>query len=294
MKGKYILILASLAVSAIVSCTKEDASTPTKKPIYKVVSHRGGYSESSLPQCCIQGLVYSHTIGCYAAECDIVITKDGYALIAHPDDGKVNGLVPYQATLAEIRAAGKLANGENIPIMEDFVAWLTNPEKNTKGMKIWIDTKAWSNTDYTIDAINAAYKVIKDNNACKFCEFIIPNSGDLFSKVRNTDMCKEGLCYVGWMADSPEKLIDPSTFTATTWHQTKYTAFATGTTTPKYSVEQYLAAGVDLSIWCTSTSASEDTNLLKPMMQYYSNPHFKAFFVNYPSAAIKAIKAAGN
>lgn len=295
-KFSYIVLLAAAVLSA--SCKKDTPTDPqpVKKTIFKVVAHRGGYQESSLPACCIQGLTYSHSLGCYAAECDIVITKDSRVLVAHPDDNsKVNGFIPYQANLDQIRGAGKLKNGEDVPVFEDFVAFLTNPSKNSKGMKIWIDTKAWSNTDYTIQAINEAYKIIKGNDAYRYCEFIIPNSGDLFAKVKETDLYKEKKCNVGWMADGPAKLLDPASFEANTWHQTKYNAIIPGQdiVTPKYSVDAYLKAGVDLSIWCCSTESGEASSLLDKAMEYYPDPHFKAFFVNYPAAAIKAIKAAG-
>ena len=299
MRNRIVFSVILFAAALLgVSCKKGDQPDPKPDPVklYKVVSHRGGYSESSLPACCIQGLTYSHNIGCYAAECDIVITQDGRALVAHPDDnGKVNGLVPHSATLAQIRAAGKLKNGEQIPVIEDFVDWLIDPKKNSKGMKIWIDTKAWSNLDLTVQAINVAYAAIKAKDACKYCEFIIPNSGDLFARVKNTDLYKEGKCMVGWMADGAAKLLAPTFFEPNTWHQTKYTAIIPGQdiVTPPFKVDDYFNANVPLSIWCTSSQGTEKSKLLDVAIDYYPNKNFKAFFVNYPKAAIDIIKKAG-
>lgn len=105
MRKTVFLPLAGI-LALLAACDKNgNEPTPEKKEFvtYKVVSHRGGYKESGAPECSIQGLTYSKTIGCYAAECDIVPTADGKALVCHPDDnGKVNGFLPYEKTLAEI------------------------------------------------------------------------------------------------------------------------------------------------------------------------------------------------
>ena len=258
---------------------------------FKVVSHRGGYLESGAPENSIQGLSYSERTGCYAAECDIVSTRDGKALVCHPVDSKVNGFIPYEKNVGEIRAAGKLKNGEDIPVMEDFLDFLCDPAKNPEGMKIWIDTKAWKNLSYTIDAINAAYAAIKERNACDLCEFIIPQNETLFGLVRETDLFKEKKCNVGFMASEPAGLLDPGSFGAMMWHQVKFSAIFPDTA--PYAPADYLTAGVPLSIWCCGTPDSENTSLIQKAFPYYRNKYFKALFVNYPQAAITKLKAAG-
>lgn len=286
-----------LGVLTLTLSCNPDQDDPTPEPekkavTYKVVSHRGGYKESGAPECSIQGLNYSRIIGCYAAECDIVPTRDGKALVCHPDDnGKVNGLLPYEKTLAEIRAAGKLKNNEDVPIMEDFLDFLCNPEKNPNRMKIWIDTKAWSNLNYTVTAINAAYDAIKDRNAYEFCEFIIPQNNSLFKMVRETDLFKEGKCKVGFMASASGGLLNPETLEDNMWHQVKYNAIFSDVA--KYTPYDYLTAGKPLSIWCCGTESTEYTELIQKVLPFYKNKNFKAMFVNYPQAAIKKIKAAG-
>lgn len=292
----WISFLFTLLLSS--SCKPDDGGTGTDgekektATIYKIVSHRGGYLESGAPQCSIQGLTYSRIIGCYAAECDIVPTKDGKALICHPDEnGKVNGFYPYEKTLAEIRAAGKLKNNEEIPIMEDFLDYLCDPEKNPEGLKIWIDTKAWSNLNYTIAAINAAYSAIRERNAYDLCEFIIPQNTTLFKMVKETDMFKEKKCWVGFSASTSAGLLDPSEIGETMWHGIKYSAiFASDA---KYAPVDYLSVGVPISLWCCGTASSEYTELLQKSLQYYKNKNFKAMLVNYPKAAINRIKEAG-
>lgn len=296
MKRSFFLpMLGALVLFA--ACEKNpdgNEPTPGKQDFvtYKVVSHRGGYKESGAPECSIQGLNYSKTIGCYAAECDIVPTADGKALVCHPDDnGKVNGFLPYEKTLAEIRAAGKLKNNEDIPVIEDFLDYLCDPEKNPHGMKIWIDTKAWGNLAHTITAINAAYDAIRARNAYDLCEFIIPQNTTLFNLVKETDLFKEGKCQVGFMASVPAGLLNPDSFAANMWHQVKYNAIFDDTA--HFAPTDYITSGVPLSIWCCGTAESENTELIQKALPYYKNKHFKALFVNYPQAAIRKIKAAG-
>lgn len=289
-------VVLSLAVAFTTACQKDDngSDKPEKKTVsvYKVVAHRGGYKESGAPECSIQGLNYSKTIGCYASECDIVPTKDGKVLICHPDDNnKVNGFLPYEKTLAEIRAAGKLKNNEDIPTIDDFLDYLCDPEKNPRGMKIWIDTKAWSNLSYTITAINACYDAIKARNAYDFCEFIIPQNTTLFNMVKETALFKEKKCNVGFMASATAGLLNPTSFEPQMWHQVKYDAIFANNAL--YAPIDYISAGVPLSIWCCSSESMEYTELVQKALPYYKNKNFKAMFVNYPQAAIRKIKAAG-
>lgn len=296
MKKYYSIIIMVLAGAlCAVSCKKADTSDDDYViKTFKVVAHRGGYKESGAPECCIQGLFYSSRIGCYASECDIVPTADEYALVCHPGDGnKINGFLPYEKTLAEIRAAGKLANQENIPIMEDFVAWLTDKTKNPNGMKIWIDTKAWTNLDLTINAINYAYRAIKEADAYEFCEFIIPQNAELFAKVKETEMFKDKKCNVGFMASdvSGLKILPPTSFENKMWLQTKYTAIYASAA--PYKIEDYGQAGVAVSTWCTSDKDSEMKYVVTPGLEHYDKDYFKALFVNYPLNAIKALKKAG-
>lgn len=294
MRKNIIRILLAGAAVLAVSCEPDNPTVvPEKKPVitYKVVSHRGGYKESGAPECSIQGLTYSKTIGCYAAECDIVPTKDGKALVCHPDDkGYVNGAYPYDRTLEQIRAAGKLKNNEDIPVIEDFLDFLCDKEKNPNGMKIWIDTKAWGNLNYTMTAINAAYEAIKAREAYDLCEFIIPQNTTLFARVKESDLFKEGKCKVGFMASAPGGLLNPETLEDNMWHQVKYNAIFSDVAL--FTPFDYLSAGKPLSIWCCGTADSEDTELIQKVLPFYKNKNFKALFVNYPFAAIKKIKAA--
>ena len=82
----------------------------------RIVAHRFGASECGAPDNSMEALKYAMSLGVYGAECDAYITKDNEVIIAHASGTcEINGNVPYKTTLAKIRAAGKLSNGEQIP-----------------------------------------------------------------------------------------------------------------------------------------------------------------------------------
>ena len=159
-------ILWSCAVLAVVcGCTKLETPPNKNQPsgdgtgVYKVVAHRGGYQECARPDCSISSLKYAIMLRCFASECDIVLTGDNDVLVAHPQSGYlVNGLEPFDHTVAEIRAAGTLANGEPVPTLRDFIRVLQDPELNPHGMRLWLDVKRLTKNGEEIDvnhSINA-------------------------------------------------------------------------------------------------------------------------------------------
>lgn len=119
--------------------------------VYKVVAHRGGSAECKLPDSSVASLKYAISQNCYASETDIVLTGDKDILVCHPDgNGLVNGLDPATHTVEEIRKAGKLANGEPIPTLTDFLKIVMDKELNPNGMKLWLDVKRFADAGRSI------------------------------------------------------------------------------------------------------------------------------------------------
>ena len=129
----------------------------------KVVAHRGGSAEAGTiqyPDNSIAALKYAMGLQCYASECDIYITADNNVVVAHADgEFKINGCIPWESTLEEIRAKGKLSNGEDIPCLSDFLKVVVNPENCTK---LWLDIKATTSVDtkFAIAAARRACEII--------------------------------------------------------------------------------------------------------------------------------------
>ena len=104
-----------------------------------IVAHRGGSAECNAPDNSLASLRYAIEQGCYASECDIYWTKDDNVVVAHADGQcKINGMHPWEHTLAELRAAGKLSNGEQLPSLEDFIKEV---KKETCCTRLWLDVK---------------------------------------------------------------------------------------------------------------------------------------------------------
>ena len=106
-----------------------------------VVAHRGGAKElgEAVPDNSIASLDYAMSLGCYASECDIYMTTDRRVIVAHVDgEGMVNGYYPFMATLDELRAAGTLSNGEDIPTLEEY---LDHVMKKGSCTRLWLDIK---------------------------------------------------------------------------------------------------------------------------------------------------------
>ena len=147
MKVLKLLLLFAMGASLSLAGCDDDYLYPVEYPVYdpdggsdngggdeipvpekvnnKVVAHRGGSAEAGTakyPDNSIASLSYAISLGCYASECDIYWTADNNVVVAHAANGcYVNNLKPWEHTLDELRAAGKLSNGELLPTLEEFI-----------------------------------------------------------------------------------------------------------------------------------------------------------------------------
>lgn len=279
-----------MAVLAV-ACGCTEIETPPNKnqtsgggtDIYRVVAHRGGYMECMRPDCSISSLKYAIMLRCFASECDIVLTGDNDVLVAHPQSGYlVNGLEPYNHTVAEIRAKGTLSNGEQIPTLRDFIRVLQDSELNPHGMRLWLDVKRLTKNDneidvnYSINACLRACEIIKEMNAQNLCEFLIPTGESIFDVVRDK-VIDEYQINLAWMTcTSPDRY-------GKAWAQLSYDKIFGNTT---YGPMDYINAGVPLSVYNVDDEDTMDT-----VIPYY--PKLKAIFTNYPSRLIQKLRAEG-
>ncbi len=286
----WILSLAAIA-AVIMGCDKivtppniPKPEEPVDEVIYKVVAHRGGYLECNRPDCSISSLKYALGLNCYASECDIVLTKDNEVLVIHPQNGYlVNGLEPFNHTAAEIRAAGKLANGETVPSLRDFLAVLQDKEQNPHGMVLQLDVKRLTKNSVEIDvnhSINVCYRaceIINELKANDLCEFLIPTGTSIFNVVRDK-VINDHKIRLAWATCT-----NPASY-GKAFAQLAYTKVFGANTT--YSPMDYINAGVPLVLY--NVDSAEEMDLVIP---YY--PRLKAIFTNYPALLIGKLKDAG-
>lgn len=254
-----------------------------KTAVYKVVAHRGGSAECKLPDCSVASLKYAISQNCYASEADIVLTGDKDILICHPDgNGRVNGLDPGTHTLAEIRAAGNLSNGEPIPTLTDFLKIVMDKELNPNGMKLWLDVKRFDDAGRSIDACLRASEIIAGANAQNYCEFLIPTGEDIFMAVRDK-VINDYKINIAWMTcTKPAKYADPKDY-GKVWAQLAYRKILGDNPESSYRPLDYFNAGLPLSIY-----GPDDDKTMADVIQYY--PKLKAIFTNYPAKLISKLR----
>lgn len=290
MKKLTSIILFAAGLVMLSGCLEiETPENWTEKPetektaVYKVVAHRGGSAECKLPDCSVASLKYAISQNCYASEADIVLTGDKDILICHPDgNGRVNGLDPGTHTLAEIRAAGNLSNGEPIPTLTDFLKIVMDKELNPNGMKLWLDVKRFDDAGRSIDACLRASEIIAGANAQNYCEFLIPTGEDIFMAVRDK-VINDYKINIAWMTcTKPAKYADPKDY-GKVWAQLAYRKILGDNPESSYRPLDYFNAGLPLSIY-----GPDDDKTMADVIQYY--PKLKAIFTNYPAKLISKLR----
>lgn len=254
----------------------------------KVVAHRGGATEAGAtqhPDNSLASLKYAIDLGVYASECDIYRTKDDRVVVAHATDGcLINGLRPWEHTLAELQAAGTLSNGETLPTLEQFI----DATMASGRTRLWLDVKRieengkTAHTDESIRACTLSCEIIVEKRAKNFCEFIVSGNKTIWDGCYATAR-KNGIA-CGWMSySSPDDyrgLLDP-------WANLDYTRFfknEAAVANPRYMLQSYIDAGIALSIYNADTTAE-----IVYILPYY--PKMKAVCTNYPARLLAAIEA---
>ena len=290
MKKLTSIILFAAGLVMLSGCLEiETPENWTEKPetektaVYKVVALRGGSAECKLPDCSVASLKYAISQNCYASESDIVLTGDKDILICHPDgNGRVNGLDPGTHTLAEIRAAGNLSNGELIPTLTDFLKIVMDKELNPNGMKLWLDVKRFDDAGRSINACLRASEIIAGANAQNYCEFLIPTGEDIFMAVRDK-VINDYKINIAWMTcTKPAKYADPKDY-GKVWAQLAYRKILGDNPESSYRPLDYFNAGLPLSI-----AGVDDDKTMADVIPYY--PKLKAIFTNYPAKLISKLR----
>ncbi|MDE6527472.1 MAG: hypothetical protein K2L78_00290, partial [Muribaculaceae bacterium] len=240
----------------------------------KVVAHRGGSKEAGaeVPDNSLASLSYAMSLGCYASECDIYITADKRVVVAHADsDGKVNGFYPYEATLDELRAAGTLSNGEQIPTLEEYLQHLMQPESSTR---LWLDIKRVDKPtllpDHSVEACKQACRIVAEMKAGPWVEFICTGNEEIMSRCAPIVWRSE--LTIGWMANRP---VADYTAHSYEWANLDVKNMTDANHSGPRTVDEFFNAGVALSVY----------NVDKPKnMRYYIErlDKMKAICTNNP------------
>lgn len=251
-------------------------------PLIKIISHRGGYLENKLPECSRAALKYTIAHNCMGSECDIMWTKDDDVIVCHPDgNGKVNGLVPKDHTLAEIQGAGKLSNGETVPSLREYLDIVSNTSINPYGTVLWLDVK-WVSADLTEKVVNASVRIAKEMGACKYIAFLVKDKYDNYPAMAE-NLKKEYGIEAAWNG----QITAPGYYGKAGWAQVPFGSYLSSRYWPPTT---YSDAGVQVSIYQTPGSINYNS-VYESALPYYSV--LKAIFVNHPIEVATHIIAGG-
>lgn len=136
------------AVAMAVAFAPAFAATP------KVIAHRGYWKTDGSAQNSIRALVKADSVGCYASEFDVWMSKDGEIMVNH--DPSFNGVVLETSWAKKIHDQ-KLANGENIPYLKDYLA----EAQKHPNMRLVLELKHHDSNENEREAIRRILKLVK-------------------------------------------------------------------------------------------------------------------------------------
>ncbi len=269
--------------------TTADLPTEPAPCTNKVVAHRGGSAECGAPDNSRASLKYAMDLKCYAMECDIYWTKDNNIVVAHATNTYyINNLKPWENTLDRLRKAGKLANGEELPSLTDFLD-IVQVEGNCT--KLCLDIKNLDNslTDYPIKAVQRACEIIADRKAEKFCEFICTGNTTVAAAAAACQ-AKYGIP-VGWMSNSEPFNHLSKGFTWANLSTIYIKPFATSTT--QRTIDEYLNAGMQFSVYNVDKQAGDGNAAYSDeAVAYYVSRYkdLRCICTNYPKWLLSKVQ----
>ena len=259
-----------------------------------IVAHRGGATECKAPDNSLASLRYAIGQGCYGSECDIYWTKDDNVVVAHADGQcKINGMHPWEHTLAELRAGGGLSNGEQLPSLEDFLGEVMKEGCPTR---LWLDIKNITYpstlTEYAINAARRSCEIATEMGAKHFVEFICTG---------NTTVMKSAFAYagaagipIGWMSNRPASEYVGLGYSWANLSAASYMSAEAGGKGTR-TLEEFEKEGVALSVFNVDRQAGDGNAVYTTeAVDYYCSAagRFKALCTNYPAWLIEKVEAA--
>lgn len=157
MKKTMILGMALWMMASLPMVAKDWAS--------HVIAHRGYWKTEGSAQNSISSLQNTYKIGVYGSEFDVHITRDDSVVVFHDDD--VEGIKIENAKYADIKDK-RLANGEKIPTLREYVA----AAKNLGDMKLILEIKEHIQKRDEDRCIDATLRIIQEAGMENRIEYI--------------------------------------------------------------------------------------------------------------------------
>jgi glycerophosphoryl diester phosphodiesterase len=130
-----------------------------------VIAHRGAFLKNNYPQNSIAALKEAIRLKCYGSEFDVHMTKDSVLVVNHDNDLK--GLPIASSTYQQLSEI-KLANGESIPKVEEYI----KVGKKQKKTKLILEIKPAADKQSTEVLAEEVFKLVKKMKAEAWVEYI--------------------------------------------------------------------------------------------------------------------------
>ena len=147
MKIKSLLICTIAALG----CMPAFAATP------KVIAHRGHWQAEGSAQNSIRSLAKADSVGCYGSEFDVWMSNDGELMVNH--DAWYNGY-PMEQAWGKTLSRQKLANGENMPYLRDYLA----EAQKHPNLRLILEFKSFNNSERESEAVERILDLVKEYN----------------------------------------------------------------------------------------------------------------------------------
>ena len=172
----------------------------------RIVAHRGFHLEEGVPENSVAALKASRRIGAWGSEFDIWLTRDNRIVINHD---KYYGTDPEQRIIAETDYAAlqdiRLANGEEIPTLEAFIA----EAKEQPGVKLVCELKRHGGSARNRALFDEAYRIAESEKVLN--RFVWQTFDyELCQYIRE----KDPYATVIWLCTKEEKLKKPEEIAA--------------------------------------------------------------------------------
>lgn len=132
----------------------------------QIIAHRGFWKTNpETTENSISALKNAQRLGVYGSEFDVRMTKDGFLVVNHDEH---HGKMEISETNFDDLNSIKLENGENLPMLEDY---LKQGLKNKK-VKLIVEIKPAKTKELEDEIVAKSLKIIKDLKLEKQCEFI--------------------------------------------------------------------------------------------------------------------------
>jgi len=297
---KRSIIALVICSFALAGCNKDqwpaepdwDRINPDPIPLEtgnRVVAHRGGSAEAGLPDNSIAALNYAIGLGCYGSECDVYRTSDDRIIVAHANgQAQVNGLVTYEHTLSEIRAAGHLTNGEEIPTLEDYLAVAMD-----NNIKLVIDIKRIDNeggTSHVISCAETVCRIVEEKKAANYVILLCTGYNQNVMTQAWTFAQKSGI----EMAMNSGRSAFEYTVLGFKWANLSAAGqMGAGTAESDALLKSYIDAGISVSVYNIDKRSGDGNAVYSASgVQWYieHRESFRMLCTNYPKWLLEKIK----